>query len=401
MHINGDSSTGIRTPGVGQAMKNKKALLQEILDEADVAIDGSRAHDIRIRDPEVYDRVFAKWSLGFGEAYMDGQWECERLDELIHRLLKVDLAEKVRGWGRVQLAAAALRAKVVNLQSEKRAYQVGEQHYDIGNDVFEAMLDSRMIYSCGYWEHAADLEQAQEHKLDMICRKLQLQPGEKLLDIGCGWGGMAAFAAERYGVEVVGITISREQKALAEENCKGLPVEIRLMDYRELDGEFDKVVSVGMFEHVGLKNYPAYFGTAHRVLKDEGVFLLHTIGSNVGYRTTDPWIDKYIFPNGKIPSAAQIADAVEGLFLIEDWHNFGRDYDRTLMAWYDNFEKAWPELANNYSERFRRMWLYYLSASAGYFRSRQGQLWQVVLSKRERGSTYRSYRPRKADFNRG
>ena len=376
-------------------IKKRKELLQKILDEAQVRIDGKSPHDIRVRDPAVYDRVFSSWSLGFGEAYMDGQWECDRLDELLYRLLRVDLGNRVRGAARLQVFYSVLRARLLNLQSRRRAFRVAEQHYDIGNDVFEAMLDERMIYSCGYWQHAASLDEAQEHKLDMICRKLELQPGERLLDIGCGWGGLAAFAAQRYGVEVVGVTISGEQQKLAQEKCRGLPVEIRLSDYRDLDGTFDKIVSVGMFEHVGVKNYPTYFRTVQRLLKDEGLFLLHTIGNHATSNRSDPWIEKYIFPNGKLPSAADIARAVERRFLIEDWHNFGQDYDRTLMAWHENFESAWPRLQHNYSERFRRMWLFYLSSCAGFFRSRQGQLWQLVLSRKRRQAVYRSYRPRR------
>jgi cyclopropane-fatty-acyl-phospholipid synthase len=230
------------------------------------------------------------------------------------------------------------------------------------------------------------------HKLDLICRKLQLRPGEKLLEIGCGWGGLARHAAQHYGVEVVGITVSREQQSLARERCAGLPVDIRLMDYRDLEGKFDKLVSVGMFEHVGPKNYPAYFDAAFRLMEDDGLFLLHTIGIDETSSTTDPWIDKYIFPNGKLPSAAEIAAALDGRFLIEDWHNFGQDYDRTLMAWWERFDAAWPNLEARYGQRFYRMWKYYLLCCAGFFRSRQGQLWQLVLSKRGRREVYRSVR---------
>lgn len=229
-------------------------------------------------------------------------------------------------------------------------------------------------------------------KLDLICRKLELQPGERLLEIGCGWGGLAHFAAKRYGVEVVGITVSKEQQKLARERCAGLPVSIELMDYRELAGRFDKAVSVGMFEHVGRKNYPVYFDTVRRLLAEDGLFLLHTIGNYCTSPQTDAWIESYIFPNGKLPSAKELAEALENRFLIEDWHNFGSDYDHTLMAWWTNFERAWPNLEGKYGKRFYRMWKYYLMSCAGYFRSRQGQLWQLVLSKRQRGGAYRSVR---------
>jgi cyclopropane-fatty-acyl-phospholipid synthase len=367
-------------------------ILASLLEKADVEINGDRSWDIRVVDQEVYRRVFSSWSLGFGEAYMDGQWECQQLDELFTRLLRTDIESAAVGISKLRLVFEHLRHRFLNLQSKDRAFQVGERHYDAGNDVFEAMLDSRMIYSCGYWENAKDLEQAQFDKLDMICRKLKLRAGETLLDIGCGWGGLARFAAERYGVVVTGVTVSKEQLALAKERCKGLPITLILQDYRELRGRFDKIVSVGMFEHVGPKNYATYFDTAKRLLASEGLFLLHSIGIASTSQGTDPWLDKYIFPNGKLPSAKQISDAVEGRFIIEDWHNFGQDYDRTLMAWWDRFDEAWPRLQSRYDKRFYLMWKYYLLCCAGFFRSRQGQLWQLVLTHADRAETYRSVR---------
>lgn len=369
------------------------AQVQALLAGAGIRVNGTAPHDIRIHDPAVYQRLLSDWSLGLGEAYMDAQWDCPRPDEFCHRLLRADLERQVRGQARWTLALAILRSRLVNLQAPQRAFQVAEQHYDIGNDVFSAMLDSQMTYSCGYWEHASDLEQAQAHKLDMICRKLELAPGERLLDVGCGWGSLAAWAARHYGADVVGITVSREQQALAQTRCRDLPVEIRLADYRELQGNFDKIASVGMFEHVGPRNYRTYFETLSRLLRDQGLVLLHTIGSHVTTARTEPWIQKYIFPNGKLPSAAEMTAALEDRFLLEDWHNFGPDYDRTLMAWLHNFDAAWPRLGSRYDERFRRMWRYYLCSCAGYFRSRKGQLWQLVLSKRGRGRSYRSWRP--------
>ena len=374
------------------AWQDPPAVIRDLAAEAGISINGDAPWDIQVRDERVYRLVLAKGSLGFGEAYMDGMWECERLDQLFHRLLSSHAEERIDNWSKLRLLGEILRHSLFNLQSSRRAFQVGEQHYDIGNDVFEAMLDPTMSYSCAYWHNAAGLRDAQQKKLDMICRKLELQPGERLLEIGCGWGGLAHFAATHYGVEVVGITVSREQQKLARARCAGLPVSIELMDYRDLGEQFDKVVSVGMFEHVGPKNHATYFDTVHRSLKDDGLFLLHTIGNDVTSAKTDPWIDKYIFPNGKLPSAREIASAVERRFLIEEWTNFGADYDRTLMAWWENFDTAWPFLEAKYGERFYRMWKYYLMSCAGFFRSRQGQLWQLVLSKRERQSVYRSVR---------
>ncbi|MCW8893791.1 MAG: cyclopropane fatty acyl phospholipid synthase [Deltaproteobacteria bacterium] len=351
---------------------------ENLLSHADVMINGGRPWDIQVKNNRLYRRVFAQGSLGFGESYMDGWWDTDSLDQLISRIIKARLDDKFKSF---VVLMVALKAKLLNCQSVHRAYQVGEKHYDIGNDLYERMLDSRMIYSCGYWKDAKTLDDAQRDKLELTCRKLHLKPGQKVLDIGCGWGGTARYMAEQYGVEVVGITISKAQAELAQENCRDLPVEIRVQDYRKLEGSFDRVVSIGMFEHVGYKNYRTYFQKVADLLKDDGLFLLHTIGGNTPADRTDPWIDKYIFPNGVIPSAQQISAAFEGCFVLEDWHNFGLDYDKTLLAWHDNFENAWPELEGKYDQRFRRMWTYYLLASAGSFRARENQLWQIVLSR--------------------
>ncbi|AXX25711.1 cyclopropane fatty acyl phospholipid synthase [Serratia marcescens] len=353
-------------------------IVEEMLAEAGVAINGPRAWDIRVHNPALFKRILQEGSLGFGESYMDGWWECERLDMLFTRILQAGVDERLPKS--LSDIARIAYARLFNRQSRKRAWQVGKEHYDIGNDLFRAMLDPYMQYSCGYWKEAQTLEQAQQAKLRMICEKLQLKPGMTLLDIGCGWGGLAQFAAQNYGVSVHGVTISAEQQKLAQARCAGLDVEILLQDYRDLDRQFDRIVSVGMFEHVGPKNYETYFSVAARNLKPDGLFLLHTIGSNQTDLNVDAWIDKYIFPNGCLPSVRHIAEASEGRFVMEDWHNFGADYDRTLMAWLENFKRAWPELAGGYFERFERMFTYYLNACAGAFRSRNIQLWQVLFS---------------------
>lgn len=354
--------------------------VRALLATAGVGVENKQAFDLDVHDPRFYGRVLRQGSLGLGESYMDGWWDCAAIDTLTTRLLHANLDDTLRHnpqfWWQV------LRARLFNLQSARRAYQVADSHYNLGNDLFVAMLDSRMCYSCGYWKDAADLEQAQVNKLELLCRKLDLQPGEAVLDIGCGWGSFTQYAASHYGVSVVGVTVSREQQALARERCRGLPVDIRLQDYRDIEGQFDKIVSIGMFEHVGLKNYPAYFAVARRVLKEGGLFALHTIGNDRTLTTTDPWIERYIFPNGKLPTLAQIALACESHFLIEDVQNFGADYDTTLLAWRQRFEAAWGQLRHYYAERFRRMWLYYLLTCAGAFRSGQLQLFQVVLRQR-------------------
>lgn len=361
-----------------QSDDSVKKAVQEILSARDIRIDGDRPWDLRIKDGRFYRRVLAGGSLAFGESYVDGWWECDRIDEAIARILRDD-PQKELGlpWS---VIAHALYARLFNPQDARAAFRNGQAHYDIGNDLYRAMLDPRMVYTCAYWKDAKDLASAQEAKLNLVCKKLGLKSGEKILDIGCGWGSFLKFAAERYGVEGVGITVAKEQLKLARENCVGLPVEIRLQDYRDAHGEFDHVVSLGMFEHVGRKNYRAYMRTAARCLKDGGLFLLHTIGTRTSGARFDPWIDRYIFPNATLPSMKEIAAAAEGPFVIEDWHNFGPDYDRTLMAWHENFERRWDRL-KGYDERFRRMWNYYLLACAGSFRSRTNQLWQIVLSK--------------------
>ncbi|WP_346827225.1 cyclopropane fatty acyl phospholipid synthase [Serratia inhibens] len=353
-------------------------IVEEMLAVAGITINGNNACDLQVHNPGLFKRILQEGSLGFGESYMDGWWDCERLDALFTRILHFGVDERLPKH--LTDITRIAYARLFNRQSRKRAWQVGKEHYDIGNDLFRAMLDPYMQYSCGYWKDAETLEQAQLAKLKMICEKLQLKPGMSLLDIGCGWGGLAQYAAENYGVSVYGVTISAEQQKLAQERCQGLDVEILLQDYRDLNRQFDRIVSVGMFEHVGPKNYDTYFSVAERNLKPDGLFLLHTIGANQTNLHVDAWIDKYIFPNGCLPSVRQIAEASEKRFVMEDWHNIGADYDRTLMAWYENFKRAWPALSENYSERFERMFTYYLNACAGAFRSRDIQLWQVLFS---------------------
>jgi len=357
------------------------AVATRLLAEADVRIGGERPWDLQIHHPDTIARILARGSLGLGESYLDGWWDCAQLDEFIARVLRARLDEKLRQGG---LMLAALKARLLNLQSERRAWQVGREHYDLGNDLFERMLDPLMTYSCGYWADATDLAAAQEAKLDLVCRKLGLRPGMTLLDIGCGWGSLMRFAATRYAVTCVGLTVSREQAAWGAERTAGLPIRFELADYRQFNPDgarrFDRVASIGMFEHVGHKNYATFFAMMRRSLADGGLALLHTIGKERSQTTIDPWTEKYIFPNGALPSMAELAAAAEARFVVEDWHNFGADYDRTLMAWHARFEAAWPELRARLPERFYRMWRYYLLSCAGTFRARRNHLWQLVLS---------------------
>jgi len=351
--------------------------IEEILMLADVRIDGDRPWDMQVHDDRLYQRILVKGTLGLGEAYMDGWWDCDSVDQFITNVMRADLRKRIAPHS---LFWPMLQARLINLQSIGRAFQVGEAHYDLGNDLFDRMLDKRMAYSCAYWKDAGNLDAAQEAKLDLVCRKIGLQPGQRVLDIGCGWGSFAGFAAERYGAEVFGVTVSKEQGKWVEERYVGLPVRALVQDYRELEGEFDHVVSIGMFEHVGRKNYHEFMQVARRCLKPGGLFLLHTIGRLKTRNAAEPWSNKYIFPNAQIPSMMDISRAVEDVFVIEDLHNFSAYYDTTLMAWHENFELHWPEIANRYDERFYRMWRYFLLTNAGAFRSRRLQLWQLVFS---------------------
>ncbi|OCG22438.1 cyclopropane-fatty-acyl-phospholipid synthase [Gilliamella sp. wkB108] len=359
-------------------MTNPKRLIEKLLAQTPIKINGQSPWDIKVKDESFYSQVLHQGSIGFGESYVEGKWESEQLDELIRLILLANLEKKV---GSKLDLMTKLQFLFFNLQSKTRAYIVGKKHYDFGNDLFEKMLDKGLNYSCGYWKNANNLDEAQEAKLDLIAKKLGLQSGMKVLDVGCGWGGFSEFAARHYGCKVKGITISKEQAEYAEQRCKNLPVEIRLKDYRDLHEHYDRIVSIGMFEHVGYKNYAIYFAKLYDLLADGGLFLLHTIGTNTSHFGNDPWINKYIFPNGVLPSIAQLIKGTEGKFVMEDWQNFGPDYDKTLLAWYGNFVQNWPTLKSKYSNETFRMFKYYLLCCAGAFRARNTQLWQVVFSK--------------------
>ncbi|MFA5888826.1 MAG: cyclopropane fatty acyl phospholipid synthase [Candidatus Paceibacterota bacterium] len=367
-----------------------KEIIENILKPADIKINGERSFDIKVYDDRFYSRILVGGALALGESYMDGWWDCEQLDECVSRIIRAKSQNKISF--NLPNILQYLTALLTNPGTHRKAFEVGKKHYDLGNDLFEAMLDKRMVYTCAYWKNASNLDEAQEHKLDLVCKKLNLHEGQRILDIGCGWGSFMKFATEKYRVSVVGITVSKEQLTLVKESCVGLPIEIRLQDYRDLNEKFDHIVSLGMFEHVGVKNYSVYMNIAKKCLNDGGLFLLHTIGKDVTTLGVNPWIEKYIFPNGKIPSFLEISRAVENVFVVEDWHNFGADYDKTLCAWFLNFNNHWDKLSKKYGERFYKMWKFYLLSCAGAFRARDIELWQIVLSPNGVKGGYKSVR---------
>jgi cyclopropane-fatty-acyl-phospholipid synthase len=383
LSIREDSRNAQTTPETCPPLPAAGQKISQILALAGIEVNGSRPWDIQVRDDRFYKRVLSEGSLGAGESYADGWWEAEALDEFFTRIQRADVPQNVGVFLALWLA---LKSRLFNRQSKSRSGKLAREHYDLGNDIYEAMLDRRMQYTCAYWANASTLDEAQEDKLRLICRKIGLKPGMTVLELGGGFGGLAHFMASEYGCRVVSYNISKEQVRYGRELCKGHTVRFEDKDYRESIHEkelFDRAVSIGMCEHIGYKNYRPFLELVYSRLKDKGLFLLHTIGGNRSVTSTDYWIDKYVFPNSMIPSIAQLGKAMEGLWVMEDWHSFGPDYERTLLAWWDNFERAWPALRPKYGDRFYRRWKLYLMASAGTFRARKLQLWQIVLSKGE------------------
>lgn len=368
----------------------EKEIVTTLLKSVDISINGNNPWDMQVHDDRVYPAVLKEAALGLGESYMNGWWDCDELDKFISLLIKGDLKRYVKR-NKIFLFSLLL-SKAINFQSPSRSFKVGKVHYDINTDFYSCMLDSEMNYSCGYWKDSDTLEEAQRAKLDLICQKLYLHPGMKVLDIGCGWGSFAKYAATNYGVNVVGVTVSHNQAEWARQNCSDLPVDIRYQDYRKIDEVYDRIVSIGMFEHVGCKNYQTYMNIVNKCLNAGGLFLLHTIGMNGPDHGVDEWVVKYIFPHAMLPAAAEIVSASSGLLTLEDWHNFGSDYYKTLKEWHSNLNHNWQQLNHKYDDRFKRMFDYFLMYFAGGFRAEYTQLWQIVFSRGPRLQNYVSIR---------
>lgn len=369
--------------------------MRQVLKEAGITINGKRPYDITVHNEQFYKRAIKEGSMGVGESYMEGDWTSKKLDDTFYRVFSARVDEKVKN--NFKLAVHVAGGYLFNFQRARRnAYKNAQHHYDIGNDLYEPMLGPTMAYTCAYWDRGAKtLDRAQTDKFDLICEKLGIKKGMKVLDPGCGWGGLSMHIARKYGAEVVCFTPAKEQIAYIKAHSKGLKVTPKLATWQDFETKtkFDRVVSIGMMEHVGYKNYRSYIKKMNEFLKDDGMMLLHTIGGNRSTHRTDPWLEKYIFPGSMLPSIRQIATAIEGLFIMEDWHNMSTNYDKTLLSWYDNFKKSYPKLDHKkYDKRFYRMWEFYLLVCAALFRSRTTQLWQIVLSKDGVVGGYKSVR---------
>ena len=353
--------------------------MRRVLEDANIEIGGNRDWDIHIKNKSNFNKIFLQGEIGFGESYVKGYFECKKLDELIYKLLcKLPYKENLSSMSSIYSFILKI---FINPQNMRRATKVAKKHYDIQPSFFKEILDKRMIYSCGYWHNTTNLDEAQEKKLDLIAQKLEFYPGMKVLDIGCGWGGSAAYFSEKYKVQVVGITISEKQYKYAVKNNSNELVSFILCDYRTHCNQYDAIYSIGMFEHVGEKNYSTFFQCIKKNLKPKASFLLHTIGGTSTKRIKNTWISRYIFPNGELPSQQQITQSVEKKFIIDDWHNFGCYYDTTLMAWHKNFIKLYPNIkCEYYDEKFFRTWCFYLLSCAAAFRARSLHVWQILLT---------------------
>ncbi|MGB4076280.1 MAG: cyclopropane fatty acyl phospholipid synthase [Minisyncoccia bacterium] len=374
-------------------------MLQSLLDSQDigVSLDGNNSWDPRIRNERFYERVLREGRLGAAESYMDGRWECSNLPELFYRLLSSGFDQKLYELPALRFLESLRRfgMGLWNRQTKERSLAVGEVHYD--DRVFQtAALGDRMVASCAYYDRGAStLDEAQDHKMALICEKLYLEDGHRLLDIGCGWGTLMHYAESTRALRAIGLTISRDQQEYARKRYPEKNLEFLLEDYRDFKasaGSFERVVSVGMLEHVGKKNYPTYFNRVRHFLAEDGLFLLHSIVGRQRENGTDPFIDKYIFPNGELPTMAEILESVEGTFVVEDLHNLGTNYEWTLRAWRENLQLRWSDIVAAHGMRTARMYEYYLAISEAAFRSRTLNVVQIVLSPRGKRGGYRSIR---------
>ena len=328
--------------------------------------------------------------FGLGEAYVDGKFESQDLEGLLLAFAESPHAKRASWTG--AMWRLFLEGALKNTQVGARAFEVARHHYDLGNDLFRVMLDPSMSYTSGLFEgETTTLAAAQEAKLRRLCQKLRLAPGMRVLDIGCGWGNFALFAASHYGVEVTGLTVSEEQLRYIEGVKGQLPIDILLCDYNKFNPgkPFDRIVSIEMIEAVGKKNLNGYFASVSRSLKPGGRFALQAICGDTFNRYSQPalnqfilWLMKNIFPNGYIPNLEELIRPARGEFVLESLSELPGSYERTLRAWNDNFNAGFSDLAAKYSPRFKRMWNFYLLGCAAMFVSRLVQVHHLVFIKR-------------------
>lgn len=350
---------------------------------------GDPAVTVRVADAAT-DRALAfnPW-LKVGEAYMDGTLTIE--EGTLYDLVDIGMANsgpiQNAFWQKV-IAAFHTMARLWHQHNPIGLARTHvAHHYDLSRRLFELFLDESMQYSCAYFTHPEmKLAEAQQAKMRHIAAKLLLQPGQRVLDIGCGWGGLALYLAQHADVEVVGVTLSKEQHELAQQRAKAAgmshKVTFKLQDYRLETECYDRIVSVGMFEHVGVKHYPEFFGAVERLLKPEGVALLHSIGRRDGPGFTNPWLRKYIFPGGYSPALSEVVPVVEKTSLwISDIEVLRLHYAETLRCWRENFNRHRAEIEKLYDERFCRMWEFYLVGSELSFRHDYNMVFQMQLSR--------------------
>ncbi len=404
-------TAGVATSGSGE-MTREQAILDRLLSSAirrgRLTIEDPRGHSrtygeansgpearMIVHDDAVFARILHDASLGVGETYMEGLWDVEddRLTDFMGILMSNALAEHVKEDAGLAMRIVVQRARTMPLSAARSRRNVAH-HYDLGNAFYALWLDPTMTYSCAYQEREQDdLATMQFQKYERISRKLQLSPGDRLVDIGCGWGGMLTHAASRYGVSGTGVTLSTEQRQLAMQSVlrdgHGRQIDIRLEDYRELRGTFNKFVSIGMFEHVGARYYRTYCRKGADLLEDGSIGLLHTIGmTGDPHARTDPWVTKYIFPGGYLPHLEQIVSALnEAGLTVAHVENWKPHYAVTLRKWRENFVENIDRiraLGPQYDTRFLRMWDYWLQSSEASFSFGDSQLYQVLFYKGDR-----------------
>jgi cyclopropane-fatty-acyl-phospholipid synthase len=364
-----------------------KKFSHRVLSRAGITVNGCHAWDIQVHDEQFFDCLYRSASEGLGDSYVQGFWDSDDLTETLGRFIAIG--------GRSALKGPIAHNMQTTESEQKKSLEVVDSHYESKNGLYSNMLDPYMQYSCALWDDDThNLQEAQIKKMRLIGQKLELQPGDHVLDIGCGWGGLPKFLSETFGCRVTGINLAEHHIDYANQRMAHNKVKVIKQDYRDLTEKYDKIYCIGVSEHFGLNNYKQFMQIVHDQLNPGGIFLLHTIGENVTRPKADTWITKNIFPNGYIPSLSLISQCAEGLFITEDVHNFNTSYEKTLLAWDANFQRNWNLIRKLHPELdtrdFYRMWRYYLNFCAGGFRKRCTQLYQIVFTRIQDRRNYKT-----------